>query len=206
MKTWISLLAVLLVSACALLPSDSESPALATTPTAADWKAHSSRVATLEDWFLKGRLAIRTEQDGWNATLHWRQRGDEYRLRVIAPFGQGTVELIGTEGEEVTLITSENQRYQAPDPESLMEAQLGWSVPVTGLKYWVRGLPQPGGGIEAATPDSTGRISSLDQSGWHIEIDDYTQALDRDLPRKLEMANERLELKLVVTAWETLDG
>ncbi|MDZ7735226.1 MAG: lipoprotein insertase outer membrane protein LolB [Gammaproteobacteria bacterium] len=47
-----------------------------------------------------------------------------------------------------------------------------------------------------------GRIRTLEQMGWQIEITDYVDALGRELPRRMEMVNEHLELKLVVQAWE----
>lgn len=199
-----ALLVTLWLTACAsLMPAPDEQTAV---PSGADWRQHAAEVASLDAWFLKGRIAIRTEREGWNATLHWRQQTDRFTLRVLAPLGQGTVELQGGEHQAITLVTSDNQRYSAADAESLMRKQLGWSVPVEGLKYWVRGLPAPGGGISSATPDEQGRIRTLEQQGWHIEFKDYTDALDRSLPRKLEMVNERLELKLVVQSWEPLDA
>lgn len=203
LKPAFALLVLLWLAACGSLAPAPEKKAL---PSGADWRRHASSVATLQNWFLKGRIAIRTEQEGWNATLHWRQRDDQFNLRVLAPLGQGTVELHGSEGGEITLNTSDNRRYTADDAESLMREQLGWSVPVQGLKYWIRGLPAPGGDVTAATPDSEGRIQTLDQKGWHIEIKEYAETLGRELPRKLEMVNERLELKLVVQTWESEDA
>lgn len=198
-KPGLALLAALWLGACAGLRPAPEDQA---APTGADWRRHANSVATLDDWFLKGRIALTTPQDSWSATLHWRQRAGKYSLRVMAPLGQGSVELEGSDGGEVTLTTSDNQRYTAADAESLMQQQLGWSVPVRGMKFWVRGLPSPDGAISAATPDDRGRIRTLEQMGWQIEITDYVDALGRELPRRMEMVNEHLELKLVVQAWE----
>lgn len=198
-KFWLGLLAALL-SACATTPPSEQAP------SGSVWQAHAAEVVTLENWFLKGRIAIRAEQESWTATLHWRQRGDQFSLRVMAPLGQGTVELFGREGGEITLITNDNERYTAVDAESLMNERLGWSVPVKGLTYWIRGLPAKGGGITQAIPDSEGRIQSLDQMGWHLEINEYSEALGRQLPRKLRVNNDHFELKLVVQSWEQPDA
>ena len=191
------------LAGCAALTPGPEEQA---TPTGADWRRHASRVATLDTWFLKGRIALSTREDSWSATLHWRQQAGHYNLRVLAPLGQGSVELQGGDGEPIVLTTSENRRFSAADAESLMQQQLGWSVPVEGLRYWVRGLPAPGGDITAATPDRQGRIRSLEQMGWQIEFTDYVEALNRELPRRMEMVNDQLELKLVVQSWEPADA
>jgi len=196
----LALLPALLLGACATTQAPSTTDG---APTGADWRDHAARVATLQDWYLKGRIAIQTADNSGTASLYWRQQGDAFNLRVVAPFGQGTVELSGSENGSVTLVDSENRTYTAANPESLMQERLGWSVPVTSLKYWVRGLPARQGEITAATPDNQGRIRSLEQMGWHIAVNEYTRALDRDLPRKLEVSHEQFEARLVVQSWET---
>lgn len=194
----LALLPALLLAACATTQAPPTSDA---KPTGADWRQHAARVATLKDWYLKGRIAVQTADNSGSASLYWRQQSDAFNLRVVAPFGQGTVELSGSENGSVTLVDSDNRSYTAPNPESLMQARLGWSVPVTSLKYWVRGLPARQGEITAATPDSQGRLRSLEQMGWQITVNQYARALERDLPRKLEVSHEQFEARLVVQSW-----
>lgn len=194
----LALLPALLLAACATTQAPPTSDA---KPTGADWRQHAARVATLKDWYLKGRIAVQTADNSGSASLYWRQQSDTFNLRVVAPFGQGTVELSGSENGSVTLVDSDNRSYTAPNPESLMQARLGWSVPVTSLKYWVRGLPARQGEITAATPDSQGRLRSLEQMGWQITVNQYARALERDLPRKLEVSHEQFEARLVVQSW-----
>ncbi len=200
-KLWLALLPALLLCACATIEAP---PTPDARPLGADWQRHADSVASLNDWHLKGRIAIRTQEDSGSASLYWRQQGEAFNLRVVAPFGQGTVELAGNEGGTVTLVNSENQRYTAPDPATLMQQQLGWSVPVASFKYWVRGLPAQEGEITAATPDDEGRIRKLEQMGWQIAVNEYTRALDRDLPSKLEVSHGQFEIKLVIQSWEAL--
>lgn len=200
-KTRLALLPIMWLAGCATTPPPSEMDF-----SGRAWQRHAAEVASLDHWFLKGRIALRTPEDGWSATLHWRQQGDKFNLRVIAPFGQGTIELYGRTGGEVTLVDNENRHYTAADATTLMRETLGWSVPVAGLAYWVRGLPARGGEISAAIPDAQGRLRSLDQMGWHLQIDGYTKALGRSLPHKLTVSNEQLEVKLVVQSWEQPDA
>lgn len=199
MKAWLSLFAVLLVGACAQVPTQ---PAV---DESAEWSEHRARLASLDSWFLKGRLAVRTQNDGWNVTLHWHQQPGQYTLRVLAPLGQGTAELHGNAGQ-VTLLTTDNRRLTAATPEALLLDNLGWTVPLAGLTWWVRGLPAPDAPVQDYSLDTEARLGTLEQSGWHITINEYKRALGRDLPRKLELVNEWLELKLVVLSWEPLDG
>jgi outer membrane lipoprotein LolB len=168
------------------------------------WQVYQRQAEDLESWFLRGRLAIRDDREGWTANLHWRQQPEEFVMRLLAPLGQGTVELRG-DHDFVSLLTTDNQLLTAPDPETLMLDNLGWSVPLDGLVYWVRGLPQPGIKVDKLDLDAAGRLANLHQSGWLITIDDYMSANGRSLPRRLEMANEHFHLRLVVQTWEALN-
>ncbi|NIN34367.1 MAG: lipoprotein localization factor LolB, partial [Gammaproteobacteria bacterium] len=58
---------------------------------------------------------------------------------LISPLGRGTYQLNG-DSQLVSLLTAENKLYQAETPEILLQNNLGWSVPVDGLKYWVKGI------------------------------------------------------------------
>ena len=192
------MLAVLSLAGCAEL-----SPYL--TEQVADETAWDSRKIELEHfdkWTITGRVAVQSGQEGWSATLHWDQDHDRYNMRFIAPLGQGTYELEGGP-ERVSLLTAENRTFNAEDPESLLLDNLGWSVPLHGLKYWVRGIPEPGVAHENLVLDDKGRMTDLQQSGWRISILRYMTQENTDLPGKLFMSNDRFKLRIVVAGWKT---
>ena len=196
-NTFILILAVVLAG-CAELQ-------LFTPPQQAEtsaWELHRAALANLERWSITGRLAIQSGQEGWSATLHWDQDNENYTLRLIAPLGQGTYQLYG-DNHEVSLLTAENKIYQADDPETLLQQNLGWSVPVAGLKYWIKGIPQPGINMENLVVNKDGRMTDLQQSGWRISILRYSDFNGTQLPSKLFMQNDRFKLRLVVQDWKT---
>ncbi len=165
-------------------------------------EARQKALYKLQTWTLKARLAIQTEQDGWTVTFHWVQDDDLYTMRFITPFGKGTYELKG-DRNGVSLLTAENQLLQADNPERLLLDNLGWKVPFDGLKYWVRGLPEPGIDPENLVRDNKGRITDLQQSGWRISILRYAEVKGIDLPGKIFMQNDRFKLRLVIQDWKT---
>ena len=166
------------------------------------WEVHRAALAGLERWSVTGRLAIQSGQEGWNATLHWDQDNEKYTMRLIAPLGQGTYQLYGDD-HVVSLLTAENKVYQADNPEILLQQNLGWSVPIGGLKYWIKGMPEPGVDMENLVVDKDGRMTDLQQSGWRISILRYSDFDGRQLPSKLFMQNDRFKLRLVVQDWKT---
>lgn len=161
---------------------------------------HRERVAKHRDWYLAGRLALATEQEGWNASLYWTQNDERYSLRVVAPLGQGSYGLDGGP-TEVVMHTPDRGALSARDPESLILAELGWTLPVLGLRYWVRGIPEPAAPVLAMTLDAHGRITELDQSGWRIKVLGYEARDGIDLPSKLFLKTDRFTVRIVVQRW-----
>ncbi len=169
-------------------------------PPKGAWDRHQARVAGLHHWNFNGRLALSRGQEGWSARLNWLQQGARFRLRLQGPLGQGSYELSGVPGE-LLITTAEGKQYRAGNAEQLMRQRLGWTVPVTGLGYWVRGIPQPGQRYRSIGLDAQGRMTDLDQSGWRVSILRYIKAGEYSLPGKVFMVNGDLKIRLVIDDW-----
>lgn len=183
-----------LVIVLALLGGCSASPSKPSDPTLA-WAAHAERLTTLDKWQLRGRLALKNNGEGWHASMAWQQSADEYDIQITGPLGQGSVRLQGN--SEVVILDAGNDATTLDNnPESLLERQFGWQVPVASLRYWVTGLPAPGD--EQHQLDEFGRLSQLEQRGWSIRFLDY-QA--QQLPRKLVATRGDATVRLIITEW-----
>ena len=89
------------VGLAALLAGCASAPPKVADPEAA-WQERRDRFAGLTNWTATGKVAIRTEEEAWSATLHWVQDKAEYRIRLIAPLGQGTLQIAGTDQPRVS--------------------------------------------------------------------------------------------------------
>ena len=67
---------------------------------------------------------------------------------------------------------------------SWFRGQLGWSIPVENLSWWVRGIQAPGQ-ADQRTLGEGGSLSFLSQSGWDIEFGRYRDVQGFSLPLKL---------------------
>lgn len=92
--------------------------------------------------------------------------------------------------------------------ENLMESQLGWSLPVSNLLWWVRGLPAPDSAYQLQLNDDS-LAHRLEQDGWQLEYVRY-QTLENDtrLPERIQLQGPQLQLTLLVKQWQarTLGG
>lgn len=191
-----ALLFALLLGGCAQVP---ERPALEEiTPL---WLEHQQQVGQLSSWDINGRIGIRTADQSGTASLFWRQQGASYEMRIVAPFGQGTYILTGSPSR-VQMSGPDDLLLTAGTAEELMLTGLGWSVDLQGLRYWVRGLPQPGNAFANLELDAKGRLDSLQQSGFNIDIERYATVDKYNLPEKLLIENDELQLKVLIKRWQ----
>lgn len=178
--------------------------ACATTPPGVDlaetpWPARQAALRALQRWELSGRIAVVNEQDGWHASLRWQQLGPDYAIELFGPFGQGRLDIHGNR-QGVRVLTADGQSLSASDPEQLLEQTTGMRIPLTGLIYWLRGLPNPAQESEL-TGDPEGRLTRLQQGGWMIEYPLYRRVGALELPVRIQAQRDQLKVKLVVEQW-----
>jgi outer membrane lipoprotein LolB len=186
-------LCALLVAGCGQLP---------TRPAPADaapvWAAPA-----WADWELRGRIAVRAGEQGWHASLAWRQTGEDFQLDLGGPLGQGALRLHGDAGG-VGLERADGLRDRAADADVLLLRHTGWALPVSGLRYWVQGLAAPGRAAEWER-GSDGRPLRLRQDGWDIRYVDYEEQPGQSpRPRRIELERGGLTGRLLIDSWTAL--
>lgn len=152
--------------------------------------------ALTDRWSAKGRLAVNHGKKGANASFVWQQFQDRYQIRMHGPFGAGSVLITGTP-REVFAQEANGKKHQATSPEQLMQRLVGWHLPLSGLRYWIRGISIPNVPITEKRFNKQGFLVHIVQDGWTIRYTEYKDTL----PKKIELHHPKLKIKLIVTAW-----
>ena len=186
---------ILLIAGCAapmpVPPADPETT----------WQSRQQDLATVNDWRLNGRLAITRGSEAWHLKVNWRQKPEGYEIFLSGPFGAG-VKLVGNP-QGVVLHDSEQHAYSAEEPELLLYTHTGVFMPVTGLRYWILGLPDPDKKHTNQTRlDAYGRLAELQQRDWTVRFRDYVAVEQYQLPERLFIQSEDIEVRLVVDDWQ----
>jgi outer membrane lipoprotein LolB len=153
-----------------------------------------------DPWQLTGRISLTQGETGWHAGVDWLEQADSFRLRVSGPLGQGGFLLTGNP-EGVLLRDAEQRVYAAADTDALLTQVTGWVLPVAGLRYWVRGIPDPDVLFEAEVDDA-GRLARLVQAGWTIRYTRYHTAADGRWPARLALARDDVAVRMVIDQWQ----
>ena len=173
------------------------------------WQARQTALMAVSVWTLAGRLTAHNNGAdigsagsavNVSAALHWVQQASGYSIDVIAPFGQGALRLEGN-NDGVMLRLADGRQISAANPDTLLHDHTGLHLPVTSLRFWVMGLPDPASEVRKMLDDA-GRLRWLEQAGWRIEFLRYGQINGLDLPDKLVVTHPSLHLRLVIDRWE----
>ena len=85
----------------------------------------------------------RLGQQGWQASLDWRQRGEASEVHLAGPFGIGALTL------EVTPAgLSLNGAPPSDAVVAQLQERLGFELPLDNLRYWLLGVPDPSSAFE----------------------------------------------------------
>lgn len=164
------------------------------------WQQRLAQQAELKQWAFKGRTAITQGREGWNAGIKWQEQDEQFHIKLFGPFAQGGVALDGDQ-QEVTLTLDDGETMTAATPEQLLAEAMGWLLPVSALRDWVRGVPYSQVAVDKQQLDEKGRLTLLEQSGWTIEFLRYMPFETYSMPSKVFMKHPDLSVRLVVTDW-----
>ena len=115
------------------------------------------------------------------------------------PLGRKVAVITGEQGN-VQLKTSKGERFEADDPEVLMQSLFGYSLPVNGLRHWLLGIPDPKQAHGSLVLDEQGHLMQLNQAGWLIDYKRYHDG-SPVLPALIQISSQTLSANIKVDRW-----
>ena len=189
------------LTACVTQPTSSSAPP---APTSASInQQHLATLANIKAFSFKGRLGVVTQKQGFSGNIEWQHQQASDNIDVYSPVGGKVANIVKT-AEGVILTDQKSRSISAQDAESLTEMTLGFKLPLTGLADWALGKPTVNI-VEASTWDEKGRLLTLKQDGWDIAYDNYTETNGVDLPNKIVLKSEKVNLKLLAEKWVSIN-
>lgn len=163
------------------------------------WSERQQQLHTLTAWNIRGSLSITYNEKTDLASFEWQKKQDNYFINIHGPMNIANTNIIGS-NNQVVLQQASGKQIEAATAEELMQQQLGWSLPLNNLNYWIRGLPTPH--INARSLfDSYNHIQNMTQQDWQITYADYSSFSGIDLPTKIYLISPQLRAKIVIKQW-----
>lgn len=151
----------------------------------------------LEAFTLQGRVSVRYGEESMSGQLSWRAGAASDEVLLSSPLGQGIASITRNDAG-VSLVRPGAPAVMAENVESLTQSELGFRLPLSGLRYWIQARPDPSRASQVRA-GSAGSVEQIAQDGWKIEYLEFSG----NRPRKMHVTRESLEIRLVIDAWQT---
>lgn len=173
-------------------------------PDLPDLDTRKSVLEAVDRWEFSGRIGVSAGEDGFNGKIRWWQQGDDFRATVSGPLGVGTVK-IESQGRRITLTDKKGEVTELQDAEIDLRLRYGWTIPVSSLRFWVLGIPDPSVPAVVQMGDD-GLIAEMEQGSWHVSIGQYREGGGQQMPRRLSASNADAKVRLVIDNWKFEGG
>ena len=168
-------------------------------PPLVDWETRQAVLSNIAEWEFTGSIGVISNGDGFNGKLRWQQNDDAYQATVSGPLGVGTTRING-DRERVTVIDKNGETIELEDAEHDLRVMYGWTIPVTSLRYWALGIPDPSSEARTRFGDN-GQLIHLLQRDWEVSITEYRETGGQLMPRRIVATNDDAKVKLFVRQW-----
>ncbi len=174
-------------------------PAPGHPATAQSWEVRRSQLQARQSFQLKGRVAVATGSDGFNARLLWKQTGTRSAVSLDGPLGAGGVK-ITNDGTSLTVVTSHGDHLDSDAAKAELNSKLGFEPPIGSLRYWIQGVPDPAQPAKEVL-DPQQRLASVEQNGWQVDYGAYMSVRGEWLPSRITVQREGVRVRLIVDNW-----
>lgn len=196
-------LMALIITACASTPAGNP------FNQPMSWPARAKMQHSVTHWRTKGSMGISVNGKSGIAYVDWYLKNkNTYAIDLSGPLGIGDT-LLESTPQNVQLLKQGNLIAQSSNADQLLEQELGWSLPVENLYYWIRGIPAPN--LRAKmTWDQYNHLQTLKQQGWSVEYLQYTRIPNSlpglDLPTEIVLTyptpDPTLKFKINIASWQ----
>ncbi len=153
--------------------------------------------------FLRyGRFALKAEDFNRNPEavqggFTWRDTGRRFSLDLTDPMGSVIARVV-VERTGATLTRANGEQIYAKTPDALMQSVLGQTVPVDGLRTWLRTIKTPLPGMSMVVMDPDGRIQIFEQSGWRVQLSRFDEQGPQLLVLTHTEGSKNIAIRLVI--------
>jgi outer membrane lipoprotein LolB len=157
----------------------------------------------LDRWEARGRIGVSSAEGGGSGSFEWRQQVDEASVQIRGPVGIGSVQLQvsgDVSNPQLKLQTGDGVTLESDAAWAELETRLGANLPAGNLRYWMLGLAAPGP-HEWSEPNEAGALS-LQQQGWRIDYQRYSNEFGAKLPMRLRATSGAAQVRIVIDRWQ----
>ncbi len=193
-------LALLLITLHLLSACISVTPVTPAQDVNQAWQARVKHLYDQNNWTAQMSLTGVTEQQKFKTRVVWKQQSEHYQIKLRDFIGR-TIAVIDGSPAGVVAKTSKGEKFQGQDAETLIYELFGIHIPVTGMRYWLQGLPLPGVNVDQLILSDQGLAESISQQGWSMSYPNYLSHDPFKMPSQVLLEIENIALTVKISQW-----
>jgi len=156
------------------------------------------QLKSLKHWQFNGRVAFKSPQEKMSANINWRQKQQDFSLKLTTFLGIGIMEMQGMPGN--VQLEVDDEHYQGTSAKQLLYDITGRTLPVDSLPLWLKGQTTSN---TIAHYYPQGWLQRLQQpmSGWNISYSNYRKVQGIWLPHDLVLQQQQQQVKIRINQW-----
>jgi outer membrane lipoprotein LolB len=128
------------------------------------------------------------------------QAGTQSQVSLEGPLGAGGVQ-ITADGDALSIVNSHGDHLDSDAAHGELAARLGFDPPLSSLRFWIQGVPDPSTPSKEKVDPQQQRLQSLEQDGWQIDYTGYVPNAGGSLPSRLTLQRSGVRVRLIVDGW-----
>lgn len=195
-KTLCLLLLFALISACTV-----------TKPVqiSVDEAQNQQQLAKLKRWQIEGRMAFKSDDEKFSATLNWQQNDTQYDIKLSSFIGTSLLHMYGEPG--AVSLETDDKTYHDSDASVLIYSITGWNIPVERLSGWLKGQIELDDKVRLSAAGLPMEFvpDCLNCGDWKIAYKNFKQINSVWLPHQIELSNTfklNNKIKIRINQWK----
>lgn len=138
----------------------------------------------------------------------WKQDSSNTRIDLFSPLGQ-TMAVVEISPGQVIFTASGKTPVAAVNADELVFRQLGWPLPISGMRNWLQGCATNTNGQFFQANPAQPEITT--QDGWQIHYVNWSPFQENQLvPRRIDMTHtpptnaaiSHIQIRLIIDEWQ----
>ena len=146
-----------------------------------------------DEWNASGRFVVIYEKESINAKFIWKQKTDEFELRILNSLGLRSIVFRGN-NQGINSIDG------AASDDIIANEDLLELIPLSEMRFWLTGNPNPMIEFSLYTKDSEN--ISFTQSGWNVKILENREIDSFYFPEKINISNSESSITILISDWK----
>ncbi len=173
----------------------------------------------LKIWGNQGKMAVRLNESSikknqrhssqqptnYTARYSWQQEHNNFQINLASTFGIGNVVIKQQIIDRVPLVElfkGDQLIDSANNAETLLYNQTQMLLPVSMLRYWILGQPDPEHEfVDIFNTKHESDISSFTQGGWQVDFLKTTKINGYTLPTKIKSISQDFTVVIAINTW-----